>query len=57
MSMKDNWKVVASDAFSVIDVNGDGFLQEEEVIFAIKMIQEHGAMEFNDELDPVETAK
>ena len=57
LSMKDNWKTVAREAFSVIDVNDDGFLQEEEVISAIKMMQEQGAMEFNDELDPVETAK
>ena len=57
LSIKDSWKTVTSDAVSVIDVNNDGFLQEEEVISAIKMMQEQGDMEFNDELNPVETAK
>ena len=57
ISMKDKWKTVASNAFSVIDVNNDGFLQEEEIIYSIKMMQEQGDMQFNDEIDPLEIAK
>ena len=46
---KDNepagtWKMTAREAFRIIDENGDGFLQKEEVVRAIEMMVEHGEM-------------
>ena len=38
------WKMTAREAFRIIDENGDGFLQKEEVIRAIEMMVEHGEM-------------
>lgn len=38
----DNVRMVATDAFNIIDKNGDGYLQKEEVIHAIKMMEDHG---------------
>ena len=37
----------AREAFRIIDVNGDGYLQKEEVARAIKIMIEHGEMEAN----------
>jgi len=38
------WKMTAREAFRIIDENGDGFLQKEEVVRAIEMMVEHGEM-------------
>lgn len=51
-----NWIEAARDAFRIIDVNRDGYLQREEVIRAIKMMQdENSGMEFEGG-DPTEMA-
>uniref|UniRef100_A0A7S4J0T9 EF-hand domain-containing protein n=1 Tax=Odontella aurita TaxID=265563 RepID=A0A7S4J0T9_9STRA len=55
LSIKDNINTVARDAFGIIDINNDGYLQKEEVIDAIKMMRAQGAMEFD--MDPVEMAE
>ena len=47
---------VAREAFSIIDVNNDGYLQEEEVVRAIEMMQEHGEGMVADGADAAETA-
>ncbi|KAL7536658.1 hypothetical protein ACHAXR_007315, partial [Thalassiosira sp. AJA248-18] len=38
------WKMTAREAFRIIDENGDGFLQKEEVVRAIEMMAQHGEM-------------
>lgn len=40
-------KVASREAFRLIDENGDGFLQKEEVARAIDMMCEHGEMELD----------
>lgn len=45
----------AREAFNIIDENGDGFLQKEEVLRALEMMAEHGEMDF-DEMTPAELA-
>jgi len=37
----------AREAFRIIDENGDGFLQKEEVVRAIEMMVEHGEMDLD----------
>jgi hypothetical protein len=44
------------EAFRIIDENGDGFLQKEEVARAIEMMREHGEMDL-DGLSPLELAE
>jgi len=56
LSQKDDWMIVARDAFNIIDVNNDGFLQKEEVIEAISMIKETGSDGFQGG-DPVDMAE
>jgi hypothetical protein len=46
---------MAVDAFNIIDKNGDGFLQREEVIAAIKVIGDQG-MDISGGKDPAEVA-
>ena len=45
----------AKEAFRIIDENGDGYLQKEEVIRAIEMMVEHGEMDL-DGMTPSELA-
>jgi len=46
---------IAIDAFKIIDRNGDGFLQREEVIAAVKLIGDQG-MDISGGKDPSEVA-
>ena len=48
--------MTAREAFRIIDENGDGFLQKEEVVRAIEMMDEHGEMNL-DGLSPLELAE
>ena len=41
---KGSWRMTAREAFRIIDENGDGFLQKEEVVRAIEMMVEYGEM-------------
>lgn len=52
---RGNWNLTAREAFRVIDENGDGVLQREEVVRAIEMMSEHGDMDM-DGLTPEELA-
>mmetsp|Transcript_38350 Transcript_38350/g.83312 ORF Transcript_38350/g.83312 Transcript_38350/m.83312 type:complete len:883 (-) Transcript_38350:316-2964(-) len=53
----DNWIEAARDAFRIIDVNCDGYLQRDEVIRAITMMQEdNSGMDFFEGDDPTEMA-
>jgi hypothetical protein len=45
----------AKEAFNIIDENGDGYLQREEVVRAIEMMAEHGEMDL-DGMTPSELA-
>jgi len=45
LSTKESWVQMASEAFKLIDVNGDGFLQKEEVLNAIKEMQKNAGIE------------
>ena len=52
-----SWINAARDAFRIIDVNGDGYLQKEEVIRAISTMQdENSDVDFADGGDPAEMA-
>jgi len=48
---------VATDAFNIIDENGDGFLQKEEVVAAITMMEENGTHFTTVGNDPTEIAQ
>eukprot|EP00804_Cyclotella_cryptica_P003159 CCRYP_013773-RB/>CCRYP_013773-RB protein AED:0.20 eAED:0.20 QI:2230/1/1/1/0.8/0.83/6/278/680 len=47
--------MTAREAFNIIDENGDGYLQREEVVRAIEMMAEHGEMDL-DGMTPLELA-
>ena len=52
-----SWINAARDAFRIIDVNGDGYLQKEEVIRAISTMQdENNDVDFAEGGDPAEMA-
>ena len=52
-----SWINAARDAFRIIDVNGDGYLQKEEVIRAISTMQdENSEVDFAEGGDPAEMA-
>ena len=52
-----SWINAARDAFRIIDVNGDGYLQKEEVIRAISTMQdENSDVDFAEGGDPTEMA-
>ena len=38
-------RVASTETFRLIDENGDGFLQKEEVVRAIEMMCDHGEMD------------
>ena len=44
---KGSLSMTAREAFRIIDENGDGFLQREEVVRAIEMMVEHGEMDLD----------
>lgn len=46
----------AREAFNIIDENSDGFLQKEEVVRAVEMMNEHGEMDL-DGMTPVQLAE
>ncbi|KAL9190366.1 hypothetical protein ACHAXT_007577 [Thalassiosira profunda] len=50
------WKMTAREAFRIIDENGDGFLQKEEVVKAIEMMAEYGEMDMEG-LSPLQLAE
>ena len=53
-----SWVNAAKDAFRIIDVNGDGYLQKEEVIRAISTMQdENSEVNFDDGSNPAEMAE